>query len=239
MKLDILVIAAHPDDAEMSAGGTLIKHIEKGYKAGVVDLTQGELGTRGTPELRLEEAQEAAQRMGLAVRENLGMADGFFKVDLEHILQIARVLRRFQPKVLITNAPSDRHPDHGRASQLVTESVFYSGLRRIEIEDEHGQRLEPWRPQAVYHFIQFNYHHPDFVVNIQGFEEKKIHAVKAYASQFYNPESKEPDTVLSHHSFMDFLRARELTMGSEPMNFSAEGFLAARIPAVDDLMNLE
>jgi bacillithiol biosynthesis deacetylase BshB1 len=238
MQLDLLVIAAHPDDTEMSAGGTVIKHIDQGYTAGIVDLTQGELGTRGTPERRLQEAEEAGRRMGLSVRENLGLRDGFFRVDETHIHQIIRVLRRFRPRVLLTNAPTDRHPDHGRAAQLVTQSVFYSGLRRIEMQDEQGNPLPPWRPGAVYHFIQFNYLTPTFVVDIRGYEERKIHAVQAYESQFYNPESKEPDTILSHHSFMDFLRARELTMGSEPMHFCGEGFLAARIPSVDNLFTL-
>jgi len=180
MKLDILAFGAHPDDVELSCSGTLIKHISLGKKVGIVDLTRGELGTRGTPAIREQEAQQASLVMGAHIRENLEMRDGFFKNDEQHQLQVIRMIRKYQPQIIVANAIRDRHPDHGRAAQLVSDAVFLSGLRMINtIEDEHEQ--EPWRPVAVYHYIQDQWIDPDVLVDISGFMDKKMESIRAFS----------------------------------------------------------
>jgi N-acetylglucosamine malate deacetylase 1 len=237
MKLDILAIGVHPDDVELSCGGTLLKQASLGYKTGVLDLTQGELGTRGTPKLRVEEANVAAKILGLSVRENLGMQDGFFTNDKEHQLKIIEVLRKYQPDIVLCNAINDRHPDHGRAAKLAADACFLSGLAKIETF-ENAEKQQPWRPKVVYHYIQAYYIEPDFVMDVSGFHDKKMEAVFAYKSQFYNPDSQEANTFISSPEFLDFLKARNVDFGTIAGVKHAEGFTTHRPPAVNDLTHL-
>lgn len=237
MKLHILAIAAHPDDVELSCAGTLLKHSSLGYKCGVLDLTSGELGTRGSGELRLVEAAEAAKILDLQVRDNLKMADGFFKNDEEHQLQIIKKIRQFQPDVILCNAISDRHPDHGRASQLVSEACFYSGLRKIETI-LGGETQEAWRPKAVYHYIQDRHLQPDLIVDVTEFVNKKMLAIQAFKSQFYDPHSKEPESPISVKNFLDVVKGKMSLMGRDAGFEYAEGFTVERTPGVPDLLKL-
>jgi bacillithiol biosynthesis deacetylase BshB1 len=238
MKLDILAFAAHPDDTELSCAGTLASHVAQGKKVGVVDLTQGELGTRGTPETRRKEAAESAEIIGLSVRDNLKMADGFFKNDKEHKLQIIKKIRQYQPDVLLANAISDRHPDHGRASELVKEAVFYSGLRMIETEDEEGNAQTPWRPRLVMHYIQSMPIVPDILVDVSDHWETKMKAVRAFKSQFFDPNSKEPETYISSEGFMKSVEARSIEFGQIIGVKYAEGFTLDRYTGVKDVTQL-
>ncbi len=233
MKLDILAIAAHPDDVEISAGGTVLKSIQQGKKVGIVDLTRGELGSRGSGELRMIEAEAASKILGISARVNLGLADGFFEKNEESLRKIIEQIRIYRPEIVLTNAPSDRHPDHGRASQLVREACFYSGLRKIET----GQ--EAWRPKSVYMFNQDYYNKPDFVVDVTEFWETKMEALKAYGSQFFDPSSKEPKTPISGEEFFDFLRARSMDFGRPAGYLLAEGFMVDRTLGVEDLFHLK
>ncbi len=213
MKIDILFIAAHPDDVELCCAGTIFKHIAAGYTIGVVDLTAGELGTRGNAALRAEESVKASAIMGLAVRENLGLRDGFFDMSESNKIPIIRAIRKYRPEIVITNAIRDRHPDHGRSAQLVSESCFLSGLPKIDIHDEAGHLLPAWRPKQVYHMIQDHYISPDICVDITPYIDLKIEAVMAFKSQFYDPLSPEPHTPISGLDFFEFLRARAREMG--------------------------
>lgn len=237
MKLDILAIGVHPDDVELACGGTLLKQASLGHKTGILDLTQGQLGTRGTPELRLQEAQDAAKILGVSVRENLGMQDGFFVNDKAHQLEIIKKLRKYQPDIVLCNAIKDRHPDHGRAAKLAADACFLSGLAKIETE-LNGQNQQPWRPKVVYHFIQAYYIEPNFVVDISNFQEQKMQAVFAYKSQFYNPNSTEANTFISSPEFLEFLKARNVDFGTIAGVKFAEGFTTHRPPAIHDLTNL-
>ena len=187
IKLDILALAAHPDDVELSSAGTLIKAIQQGKKAGIVDFTRGELGTRGTPEIRMQEAQAAATIMGLSARENLGFRDGFFKNDEEHQLEVVKAIRKYQPEIVLANAIDDRHPDHGRASFLSKEACFLAGLAMIETVVD-GVKQTPWRPKAVYHYIQSIPHTPDFIVDVSSVWETKMNAIRAFKTQFHDPK---------------------------------------------------
>ena len=232
MKLDILAFGAHPDDVEISAAGTILKHIELGYKCGVVDLTQGELGTRGTGELRLQEAERAKAILGLEARENLGFADGFFLNDKEHQLPIIKMIRKYQPDIVLANSIHDRHPDHGKAAKLVTDACFLSGLIKIET----GQ--EAWRPKAVYHYIQDEYIHPHLTIDITPFFDKKMESIKAYTSQFYIPDSDLPETPISGKDFLDFLIGRAKLVGRPIGAKYAEGFTAARNVGVKNLFDV-
>ncbi len=238
MKLDILAFGAHPDDVELSCAGTLAKQTALGYSCGVVDLTRGELGTRGTPELRMEEAKAAGEVMGLKVRENLGFQDGFFKNDQEHQLKVIQQIRRFQPEIVIANAPTDRHPDHGRGSFLLKEASFLAGLRMIETEWE-GEQQEPWRPQMVLYYIQFQNLKPDFIVDISEHIHTKVEAIKAYKSQFYDPDSDAPKTVISSKNFMDSVTYRAQDMGRLIGAEYGEGFISAQDIGINDLMSLK
>jgi len=240
MKLDILAIVAHPDDAELSCSGTLIKAVKAGHRVGIADLTQGELGTRGTAEKRMQEAARASALMGIHVRENLGLADGFFEVDREHLMAVIRVIRKYRPGIVITNAVRDRHPDHSRASALVSRAAFLSGLRRIESSVD-GRPQEAWRPKAVYHVIQDRYLRPDFVVDISDVVEEKFRAIMAFDSQFYVPgeeEDKEPRTPISGKEFMAFLRARMRETGRPAGVEYGEGFTVERPPGIKDILDL-
>jgi len=237
MKLDILAFAAHPDDVELSCAATLHKAVKSGKKAGVVDFTRGELGTRGTPETRMEEAKAAAQILGLSVRENLGFRDGFFKVDEEHQKEVIRMIRRYQPEIVLANAMDDRHSDHGRASFLTKESCFLSGLAKVETFD-HGEMQEPWRPKVVYHYIQSIPLEPDFIVDVSEEWEVKMNAVKAFKTQFFDPDSAEPQTYISNPRFMEMINSRGIHYGHEIGVQFGEGFTVERKLGVDDITRL-
>ena len=202
-KVDLLVFGAHPDDIELGAGGMVAKEVSLGKRVGLVDLTQGELGTRGSASLRREEANNALKILGADFRENMCLADGFFKNDKETQLKVIEVIRKYQPEIVVCNAVEDRHIDHGRASQLLSDSCFLSGLKKIETSDSDGNQQVPWRPKAVYHYIQWKDIRPDVLVDIGDFIEAKIESVKAYKSQFYDPNSKEPTTPISSKAFLD------------------------------------
>lgn len=237
-KIDILAVGVHPDDVELSCSGTLLRHIAAGKTVGLLDLTRGELGTRGTAETRDEEAAAAADIMGAAFRRNVAMADGFFTHSQENILKIIAVIRESRPDIVLANAVSDRHPDHGRAAKLVSDACFLAGLVKIPTVDSDGKPQGRWRPKVVYNYIQDHYIKPDFVVDVTPYMEKKMELILAYKTQFYDPESKEPDTPISSKGFLDFIKARNMDFG-RPSGFQfAEGFTVARPPGVLDLFDL-
>ncbi len=238
MKTDILVFAAHPDDAELGCSGTLAKEIARGKKAVIADLTQGELGTRGSGPLRLEEAAEAAAILKLSARENLGFKDGFFQNDSEHQLKIIQVIRKYRPEIVLLNAPEDRHPDHGRASRLCTEACFYSGLRKIVTYKEDGTEQEPWRPKNAFHYIQDRYLQPDLVVDVTDYWDIKTASVMAFKSQFFDPESREPSSYISSPEFLDFIHSRGLEFGHQIGTRYGEGFIRSKMLGVDSLFDL-
>ena len=233
MKLDILVFGAHPDDVELGCGGTVIKEVKAGKKVGIIDLTRGELGTRGTAETRTSETKLANEIMGVAVRENMDFKDGFFKDDEQHKLALIEKIRKYQPEIVITNAVSDRHPDHGRGSEITVDACFLAGLEKIET----GQKV--WRPKAVYHYIQFNNLTPDVVVDISAEMGEKLQAVKAYSTQFFNPGSKESETIISSQGFLDSVSYRAQDLGRQANCEYAEGFLAHQMPKVDSLLDIK
>jgi bacillithiol biosynthesis deacetylase BshB1 len=233
MKLDILVFGAHPDDVELGCGGTVIKEVKAGKKVGIIDLTRGELGTRGTAETRTSETKLATEIMGVAVRENMDFKDGFFKDDEQHKLALIEKIRKYQPEIVITNAVSDRHPDHGRGSEITVDACFLAGLEKIET----GQKV--WRPKAVYHYIQFNNLTPDVVVDISAEMGEKLQAVKAYSTQFFNPKSEESETIISSQGFLDSVTYRAQDLGRQANCEYAEGFLAHQIPKVDSLLDIK
>ncbi|WKK80849.1 bacillithiol biosynthesis deacetylase BshB1 [Marivirga arenosa] len=238
MKLDILAFAAHPDDVELACSGTLAKHAEMGENVGIIDLTRGEMGTRGTPEKRMEEAAKSAEILGLKVRENLGFKDAFFKNDLEHQTEIVKKIRQYQPKIVLANAISDRHPDHGRASELLSESVFLAGLKQFETKDDKGSIQEAYRPSQVYHYIQSIPIKPDFVVDVSEQWDKKMNSIKAFDSQFYKPGSEEPETYISSPRFMKMVEARAMEFGQIIGVDYAEGYTIERYLGVKDLNGL-
>ncbi|WP_138481385.1 bacillithiol biosynthesis deacetylase BshB1 [Dyadobacter bucti] len=239
MKLDILAITAHPDDVELCCAGTLLAQIALGKKVGIVDLTRGELGTRGTPEGRVQEALDAAKLLNVAVRENVGLADGFFQNNGAHQKAIIPYIRKYRPDIVITNAIDDRHPDHGRGGQLVSDACFYSGLRMVKTCDETGKEQEAWRPGRVFHTVQDRYISPDFIVDISDFHDKKIEAIRAFKSQFHVPEfdenSNEPQSYISTPEFLEFVIARAREMGHAIGVTFGEGFTSARKLGVKDL----
>lgn len=238
MKLDILAFAAHPDDAELSCGGTLAKHVASGKKTGIVDLTRGELGTRGTPELRAKEAEKAARILGVSVRDNLALPDGFFEESEDSVKRIIEIVRHFQPEIVLANAVYDRHPDHGRGGELVSRACFLAGLEKIKTLDADGKPQEAWRPKAVYRYIQDRFMKPDFVIDVSDVWDIKMKAIQAFSSQFHNPDSQEPITYISTPEFLYFLEARAREMG-HPAGFEyAEGFVCERTPGVDSLFDL-
>ncbi|SDS62138.1 bacillithiol biosynthesis deacetylase BshB1 [Mucilaginibacter mallensis] len=237
-KLDILVLPVHPDDAELGCGGTILKHIALGKKVGIVDLTRGELGTRGSAEIRAQEAAAAAEILGLTLRDNLELPDGFFENTKEYQLKVIEVIRKYQPDIIITNAHYDRHPDHGRASDLVETSTFLSGLRKIETYFE-GELQQAWRPHLLLHFIQDQYIQPNVVIDVTDYWDKKIDSVMAYGSQFYNPEWKgEPQTYISSPEFIKIIDGRGLEFGKSIQVKYAEGFTSKKIFGVDSLFDL-
>ncbi|CAM3692784.1 bacillithiol biosynthesis deacetylase BshB1 [Flavobacterium saliperosum S13] len=237
MKLDILAFGAHPDDVELGCGATIAKEISLGKKVGIVDLTRGELGTRGSADIRDEEAAAAAKILGVQIRENLRFRDGFFVNDEKHQLEIIRMIRKYQPEIVLCNAVEDRHIDHGKGSKLVSDACFLSGLRRIETVD-NGEQQEAWRPKLVYHYIQWKNSEPDFVVDVTGFTDKKVEAVMAYSSQFYEPNSNEPITPIATKNFLDSLVYRSQDLGRLIGTDFGEGFTVERYLAVNSLGDL-
>jgi bacillithiol biosynthesis deacetylase BshB1 len=237
MKLDILAFGAHPDDVELGCGGTIAKEIFLGKKAGIIDLTRGELGTRGSVEIRNQEAAAAAKILGVSVRENLDMRDGFFVNDEAHQLKIIQMIRKYRPEIVICNAIEDRHIDHGKGSQLVSDACFLSGLMKIETEMD-GIKQDVWRPKLVYHYMQWKNLIPDFVVDITGFNEKRVAAVLAYSSQFYDPNSDEPETPIATKNFLESLNYRAQDLGRLIGTDYAEGFTVERYLAVNSLSDL-
>jgi bacillithiol biosynthesis deacetylase BshB1 len=238
MKLNLLAIGVHPDDVELGCGGTILSHLQLGHKVGIVDLTQGELGSRGSGQIRLKEAEVAGNVLCIHARENLGLADGFFENNKDSQLTVIRTIRKYQPDIILCNAPNDRHPDHGRASKLVVDAAFLSGLSRIETLDDTGKPQQHWRPKVVYHYIQAIFIKPDLVVDITGHMDKKMESVLAYRSQFYDPNSNEPDTFISSPEFLDMVKSRAIEFGTIIGAQYGEGFVANRYVGVKDLTQL-
>ena len=242
IKLDILVLAAHPDDAELSCSGTILKHIQMGKKVGIIDLTQGELGSRGTVETRYAEARKASEILGISVRENLQLADGFFQNDKESQFAIIRMIRKYQPEIVLANAINDRHPDHGKGARVAVDACFLSGLRMIET-NINGEKQALWRPKNLYHYIQDQYIMPDFVVDISEFWETKKAAIRAYETQFFSQnadlEASMPVTYISTPEFLEFLEARAKELGHQINVKYGEGFTKTRILGVENLFDLK
>ena len=234
MKLDILAFGAHPDDVELGCGATLAKEVSRGKSVGIVDLTRGELGTRGSAEIRAIEAERSAQLLGISVRENLDFADGFFVNDKEHQLKIMEMVRKYQPEIVLCNAIDDRHIDHGKGSKLVSDACFLSGLVKIQTSHQ-GSPQNQWRPKQVFHYIQWQNLTPDFLVDVTGFIDNKIEAIKAYSSQFYDPKSKEPETPITSKNFFDSVDYRARDLGRLIGVSHAEGFTTERLLGVNEL----
>jgi len=240
MKLDILAIGAHPDDVELGCGATIAKEVANGKKVGIIDLTRGELGTRGTAETRDEESTEAARILKAAMRTNMEFADGFFINDKEHQIELIKEIRKYRPEIVLCNAIDDRHIDHAKGSKLVSDACFLSGLRKIDTKHNDGDSWqEPWRPKLVYHYIQWKDIEPDIVVDVTGFIEKKMDAVLAYKTQFFDPDSKEPETPISSKNFTDSIIYRARNLGRLIGTEYGEGFTVERYPAVDSLFDLK
>jgi len=237
MKLDILAFGAHPDDVELGCAGTLAKEISLGKSVGIIDLTQGELGTRGSAEIRHQEATKAKELLGISIRENLQMRDGFFVNDEAHQLQVIQMLRKYQPDIVLCNAIDDRHIDHAKGAKLVSDACFLSGLRKIETT-LNGVQQQAWRPKVVYHYIQWKNIEPDFVVDITGFMDLKMKAIMAYDSQFYNPDTKEAVTPIATKNFLESIQYRSQDLGRLIGTDFAEGFTAERYVAVSSLGDL-
>lgn len=239
MKLDILVFGAHPDDAELGAGATIAKEIANGKKVGIIDLTRGELGTRGSAEIRDKEAAHAAKILGIVVRENLEFADGFFVNDRKHQMAVIRMIRKYQPEIVLCNAVDDRHIDHAKGSKLVSDACYLSGLLKIDTMMEgDDQWQDPWRPKQVYHYIQWKNLEPDFVVDVSGFIDKKMEAILAYSSQMHDPKSNEPETPISSKNFLESINYRARDLGRLIGVRHAEGFTTERCIAVESLDKL-
>lgn len=236
-KVDVLAIGAHPDDIELSAGGTVSKCVAQGKRVAAVDLTQGELGSRGTIETRYEEAANASKILGLVDRLNLKLADGFFEQDKESLLRLIQAIRRFQPDIVLANAIRDRHPDHGRGSDFISRACFLSGLLKIETEWE-GEKQLHWRPRVVYHYIQDRYIKPDFIVDVTGYKDQKFEAILAYKTQFFQEGMTGPKTPISGQDFLDSIEARMLGFGRDIGVEYGEGFTAERTVGIDDISDL-
>jgi bacillithiol biosynthesis deacetylase BshB1 len=227
-KLDFLAFGAHPDDVELGCGATITKLVSQGKKVGIVDLTRGELGTRGSAEIRTKETKEASKILGITIRENMDFKDGFFRNDEEHQLKIIQVIRKYQPDFVFCNAPDDRHIDHPKGSQLIVEASFLSGLTKINTDDSLGNAQMQWRPKNIYHYIQWKNLDPDFIFDVSGFHNTKMDAVKCYSSQFYDPKSKEPETPISTKNFMNFVQSRANDFGRLIGVEHGEGFISNR-----------
>lgn len=240
MKLDILAIGAHPDDVELGCGATLAKEIANGKKVGIIDLTRGELGTRGTAETRDVESEDAAKILGVSMRTNMEFADGFFLNDKYHQIELIKQIRKFRPDIVICNAIEDRHIDHAKGSKLVSDACFLSGLLKVDTvcEDTDGWQ-DPWRPKAVYHYIQWKDLEPDVVVDVSGYMETKLKAVMAYKTQFFDPDSDEPETPISSKNFTDSIEYRARNLGRIIDTEYGEGYTVERYPAVNSLFDLK
>jgi len=238
MKLHILAIAVHPDDIELGCAGTLIKHARKGQNVGIVDLTQGELGTRGSGPLRLQEAQNAAEVMGLKVRDNAGMEDGFFVNDKAHQLRLITYIRKYQPEIVIANALADRHPDHGRAGKLISDACFLSGLRKIETLDGNGEQQMAWRPKRVFHMLQDRFAEPTIIIDISDCFDEKMEAIKCYKSQFHDPSNNEPLTYIATDGFLKNIEYRDSLLGKRIGVKYGEGYICENIPGIDSFDSL-
>lgn len=236
--VDILAMAAHPDDIELGCAGTLIKHAAMGQRIAVVDLTEGEMGTRGSVEERYTEAANAAKIMGLYSRENAQIRDGFFRNDEQTQLKIIGYIRKYRPRMVITNAPEDRHPDHGRGCKLVEDACFLAGLRKIETFDEAGNPQEAWRPKRVFSMIQDRQLEPTFIVDISSSFEQKMQAIQAYTTQFYQSGSGEPITYIATEGFLEQIRYRDALAGKRIGTAFGEGFISVNIPGLDSLDQL-
>jgi len=237
MKLDILAFAAHPDDVEMSCGATIAKYTDQGKKVGIVDFTQGQMGTRGTPELRLQEAAKASEILKLAIRENLGFEDIYFTNDIDHQLKVVAMIRKYRPEIVLANAPNDRHPDHGRAADVVKASIFLSGLKKLSTRVDDREQ-EPWRPRSVYHYIQSTMLKPDFVEDVSGYWDLRNKAIRAFSSQFHDPNVDGPETFISSPEFMLMLDARGKMLGQSIGSEFGEGFKVNRNLGVSDMFSL-
>jgi bacillithiol biosynthesis deacetylase BshB1 len=227
-KLDILAFGVHPDDIELGCSGTILASIEQGKKVGIIDLTRGELGTRGSAEIRDHEAADSAKVLNVSIRENLRMADGFFQNDEAHQRKVIQAIRKYQPEIVLCNALEDRHPDHGRSAKLLSDSAFLSGLRKIETTED-GILQEAWRPKYVFHYIQDRFIQPDFVVDISAYIDKKIESILSYRTQFFNPDLNEPQTYISSPEFLDSVRARAMMLGKRIGVKFGEGFISEKV----------
>jgi len=237
MKLDLLAFAAHPDDVEMSCGATVAKYASEGKKVGIVDFTQGQMGTRGTPELRLQEAVKSSEILKLSVRENLGFEDVYFTNDIDHQLKVVEMIRKYKPEILLANAQKDRHPDHGKAAEIVKTAVFLAGLKKLETSLD-GEAQSPWRPRSVYHYIQSTMLKPDFVHDVSGYWEQRNTAIRAFSSQFHDPNVDGPETIISSPEFMLMLDARGKMLGQSIGADFGEGFIVTRNLGVKDMFSL-
>jgi bacillithiol biosynthesis deacetylase BshB1 len=235
MKLDVLAIGAHPDDVELGCSGILIKEVKRGKKVGIVDLTQGELGTRGTVETRYQEAADAAKIMGVQVRENLKMRDGFFVNDEAHQMQLIAALRKYKPEIVIGNILEDRHPDHGKAGNLIYDACFLSGLTQVKTKDEHGAEQEKWRPKYLLHYLQDRFYEPNIIVDVTDVWEQRMESIKAYKTQFHNIESNEPQTYISSPAFIEALVSRARLLGKRIGVQFAEGFVSKKNIGINNL----
>jgi bacillithiol biosynthesis deacetylase BshB1 len=238
MKLDILAFGAHPDDVELACSGTMLLHKQNGLKTGIVDLSMGELGTRGTPAIRAEEASKAQKLLGLDIRDNLGLADGFIQNDEKSRLAVVAKIRTYRPEIILCNAIHDRHPDHGHAAKLVSDAAFLSGLIKVKTTGEDGQSQREWKTPFVYHYIQDRYIKPDFVIDVSSVWEERMRSVLAFSSQFFDPNSSEPETAISSKAFLEFLSARAREMGRQGRVAFAEGFTVERTPVLRSLGDL-
>ena len=238
MKVDILAFGSHPDDVELGCGGSILSAISQGLKVGIIDLTKGELGTRGTPEIRKKESKKASEILGVSFRKNLDFKDGFFINDKEHQLKVVEILREHKPSVIFCNAVKDRHIDHPKGSKLVSDSCFLSGLSKIKTNYKNSKNQLPWTPKQICHYIQWFDLKPDILIDISEFQEKKMKAIMAYKSQFYNPKSKEPNTPISSKSFIDSIKQRDQNFGRISGVDAAEGFTVERPPVVKDIKGI-
>ncbi len=237
MKLDILVFAVHPDDAELACSGTIASQVAQGYRCGIVDLTRGEMGTRGTPEIRMKEASDSSEILGLAVRENLGFEDVKFENDWDHQIEVVKMIRKYQPDIVLANAVKDRHSDHPKAAQLIQQAFFKTGLRKIKTSLE-GEEQQSYRPRKLYHYLQTDYIEPDFIVDISDFWEIKRKSILAFKSQFYDPDSQEPQTFISSPEFLEFIEARAKSFGFRIGAKYGEGFTTSTTPGTKDITSL-
>jgi bacillithiol biosynthesis deacetylase BshB1 len=235
MKLDVLAIGSHPDDVELGCSGTILKEVQRGKKVGIIDLTQGELGTRGTIETRYQEAAESAKILGITVRENLKMRDGFFQNDEEHQRKLITVLRKYQPEIVIGNILEDRHPDHGRAGWLIYDSCFLSGLRQVKTHDEDGMEQVKWRPKMLLHYIQDRFYEPDIIIDVSDVWEKRLASIKAFKTQFYNPDLKEPQSYISSPDFLEAIISRARLLGKRIGVKYGEGFISKKSIGLNNL----